>query len=137
MSVIVSERGEGKLQVLTDSLDLVSYSIHKCKNETNFPKRSRWLLTINIVEEAKAQFDCIRRANCYDVANEIEFQERHRLQVEAYSHLELLLSYLEIAYKELSLPANCVEFWTKKILTVEKLLQGWKNTDTKRHNNEA
>lgn len=137
MSVIVSERGEGRLQILTDSLDLVTYTIHKCKNETNFPKRNRWLITNSIVEEAKLQFNCIRRANCYDVMNDVEFQERHRLQVEAYSHLELLLSYIEIAYKELSLPANCVEFWTGKILNVEKLLQGWKNSDNKRNKIEA
>lgn len=132
MSVIVSERGEGKLAAITESLDLVKYTIHICKNEQNFPKRDRWILTNDVVQEAKAQFRCMRMANSINVTTDAEYNQRHMLQVEAYGHLETLLSWIEIAYRELNLASDRVEYWTGKVLSVERLLKNWANSDTKR-----
>ena len=65
LSVIKSKRQEGKLQVLTKARELCAYTVMVCKNEKNFPKRDRWILTQPIVGEALAIMSCIRRAN-YD-----------------------------------------------------------------------
>lgn len=52
LSVIKSKRQEGKLQVLTKARELCAYTVMVCKNEKNFPKRDRWIITQPIVSEA-------------------------------------------------------------------------------------
>ena len=133
MSVVRNEREDGKLMVIVKSLDLCEYTIHICKNEKNFPKRARWILTNDIVNEAKEQFKCIRSANSISVTTNDEYRERHMLQIRAYEHLETLLSYLEIAFKEFDIPKDRIEFWVGKCLETETLLQRWKSSDTERY----
>lgn len=54
MSVIKAKRQEGKLSVLVKAREMCVYTITICKNEKNFPKRNRWILTQPIVSEALA-----------------------------------------------------------------------------------
>ena len=55
MSVPKGKRTEGKLQVLVELQALCAYTIQICKNEKNFPKRDRWILTQHIVKLAIEQ----------------------------------------------------------------------------------
>ena len=63
MTVIKSKRQPGKFEILSMVREMCVYTITICKNEKNFPKRDRWILTQPIVSEALAAMTCIRRAN--------------------------------------------------------------------------
>lgn len=133
MSVIKAHRNTGKLEVLTKASALCAYTVQICKNEKNFPKRDRWILTQPIVREAVDSFTCMRHANAVKVVTMDDYKYRRAQQVEAYSHLEALLGLIDIAYNVLSLGSDRVEFWTGSILEVEDLLQGWRESDRKRY----
>lgn len=135
MSVIKSERTEGRLEVITKAFGLCEYTIMICKNEKNFPKRDRWILTNDIVQEIKDAFKCIRSANSIYPKIREEYIRRHMLQVEANEHLETFLSLLEIAYKQLNLPSDRVEYWTGLAVETEGLLHKWIKADNERYKN--
>ena len=63
MSVIKAKRQDGQLVVLTKAREMCAYTVTVCKNEKNFPKRDRWIITQPIVTEALSVMSCIRRAN--------------------------------------------------------------------------
>lgn len=129
MSVIKSERKESKLEVLSKCFNLVQYTLGICCNEKYFPKRSRWLLSGDVAKESKEAFRCIRMANSIRVETNKEYEMRHALQLEAYGHLETLLSFIEIAYKQYHIPSRKIEYWTGLTLEVENYLQKWKLSD--------
>lgn len=133
MSVIKAERDEGKLQVLTKARDMMAYTITICKNEKHFPKRDRWILTQHITGEAIQATMCIRRANAVRVEMKRDFDFRRSQQVQAYSHLEALLTLIEVAYNTLGLASDKVEYWTGLVLDVETYLQKWMRTDKRRY----
>lgn len=137
MSVIKAERDEGKLQVLTKARDMMAYTITVCKNEKHFPKRDRWILTQHVTGEAIQATMCIRRANAVRVEKYEDYKYRRSQQVKAYSHLEALLTLIEVAYNVLSLSHDRVEYWTGLILEVEAFLQKWMRADKKRYDKEA
>ena len=129
MSVIVAKRKEGRFEVLLRAEELCAYTIRICKNEKNFPKRDRWILTQPIVNEALAAMTCIRRGNAVRVVQQSDYEYRRSQQVEAFAHLEALLSLIEIAYNVLSIESKRIEFWTGLVLGVEEKLRGWRRSD--------
>lgn len=133
MSVVKSERSVSKLEVLIKMRDLCRYTVHIAKNEKNFPKRTRWILTSPIVKQAVDAYSCMRRSNSIHVTIARDYIDRRALQVEAYGYLEAMLSLIDIAYVELGIDSQVVEFWTGLILEVETLLQGWRKSDRARY----
>lgn len=128
MSVRKYERREGTLEVLTRANILVQYTIRICKNDKIFPKNSRWLLATRIVNSALDGYSCIRRANALPLTNHL----RQELQEEAYSHLELLLSLINIAYDTYNIQTRRVEHWTKLTVETEIKLRAWMKSDKNR-----
>lgn len=137
MAVIKSKRHEGKLQVLIKAREMCAYTVTVCKNEKNFPKRDRWLITQPIVSEALNVMSCVRRANAVHVETHDDYTYRRNQQVMALSHAEALLTLLDIAYVSLSLESDRVEHWTGLILEVENLIQKWKRSDKARYNPDS
>lgn len=133
MSVIKAKRQEGKLSVLVKAREMCVYTITICKNEKNFPKRDRWILTQPIVSEALAIMSCIRRANAVNVETKEDYIYRRQQQIEAYSRCEAMLTLMEIAYKVLSIDSERVEHWTGLVVETESLLQRWKRSDKERY----
>ena len=133
MAVIKANRHTGKLEVLIDARNMCAYTINICKNEKNFPKRDRWILTQPIVNEALAVMTCIRRANAIRVAEPRDYANRRELQKEAYGHAEALLTLIDIAYAALGIESHRIEHWTGLILAVEDKLQGWCKSDAERY----
>lgn len=133
MSVIKAKRQEGKLSVLVKAREMCVYTITICKNEKNFPKRNRWILTQPIVSEALAIMSCIRRANAVNVETKEDYIYRRQQQIEAYSRCEAMLTLMEIAYKVLSIDSERVEHWTGLVVETESLLQRWKRSDKERY----
>ena len=96
MSVIKSKREEGQLLVLTKARELCAYTVTVCKNEKNFPKRDRWILTQPIVTEALSVMSCIRHANSVRVETQQDYDYRRNQQVQAYAHAEALLTLMDV-----------------------------------------
>ena len=133
MSVPKGCRTEGKLQVLTELQALCVYTIQICKNEKNFPKRDRWILTAHIVRHAVDAYSFARQANAVRVATIEDYKMRREYQIRCRTSLEALLGLIEIAYTTLSLSGERVEFWTKSVISAEEKLSAWRNSDRKRY----
>ena len=73
MSVVKSKRGQSELEVITQSRNLASYTIKICSNEKNFPKRYRWCITNNIVNDALNIYSCIQRSNAIFVKFKVDY----------------------------------------------------------------
>ncbi len=133
MSVPKGCRTEGKLQVLTDLQVLCVYTIQICKNEKNFPKRDRWILTAHIVRHAVDTYSFARQANAVRVATMEDYKLRREYQIRCRTSLEALLGLIEVAYITLSLSGDRVEFWTKSVIGAEEKLSAWRSGDRKRY----
>ena len=133
MSVPKGCRTEGKLQVLTELQALCVYTIQICKNEKNFPKRDRWILTAPIVRHAVDAYSFARQANAVRVATMEDYKLRREYQIRCRTHLEALLGLIEIAYIALNLSGDRVEFWTKSAVSAEEKLSAWRSSDRKRY----
>lgn len=129
LSVPLSKRKQGKLETLTRARELCAYTIQICKNEKNFPKRDRWLLTQPIVTETLSIMSCIRRANSVRVETREDYVYRRGQQIEAFAHAEALLTLIDIAYACLNIETERVEYWTGLVIGVEHLLQKWRRSD--------
>ncbi len=133
MSVPKGCRTEGQLQVIIELQALCTYTIQICKNEKNFPKRDRWILTQYIVKHAVDAYSLARQANAVRVSTMEDYKLRREYQIRCRTSLEALLGMIEIAYMCLGLDGNRVEFWTKSVISAEEKLSAWRNGDRKRY----
>ena len=133
MSVVKAERKEGKLEVLNCVWELCVYTLQACKSEKKFPKRDRWILAKPIADEALNALKCIRMANSIYVTCEAEFEFRHMNQVEAYGHLESMLSLIELAYKTFGIESHSIEHWVGLVVDTENKLKSWTKSDKERY----
>ena len=133
MSVIKAKRQEGQLVVLTKAREMCAYAVTICKNEKNFPKRDRWILTQPIVTEALSVMSCIRRANAVRVETQEDYTYRRSQQVKAYGHAEALLTLMDVAYEVLNVESDRIQHWTGLVLEVEGLVQKWRGSDRARY----
>ena len=133
MSVPKGARAEGHLQVIIELQALCTYTIQICKNEKNFPKRDRWILTQHIVRHAVDAYSMARQANAVRVVTMEDYKLRREYQVRCKTSLEALLGLIEIAYMSLGLEVSRVEFWTKSVMSAESKLAAWRNSDRKRY----
>ena len=67
MAVIAPFREANELDVLTKARQLAEYIFTICKNEKQFPRRDRWMLTADILHEAAHVLAHVRRANAVRV----------------------------------------------------------------------
>lgn len=133
MSVPKGDRGEGTLQVLNECRVLTQYTIEICRNEKVFPKSHRWIMTQRIVTECINAMTCIRRANAVLVQTEADYMYRRQQQVEAHSHLDALLSLMDVAFVVFSIEAKRIEYWTGLVLSCDDKLKAWMKSDKQRY----
>ena len=133
MSVPKSKRSHGRLEALTKARAIKNYTLQVCTNEKNFPKRYRWCVTNNIVEEATEICRKIVRANAIRVGNIDDYNRRTLFQNEAYELTEVLLEDIDTAYSFFHLTSNRVEYWIAEIEELQKLLKGWMRSDAERY----
>lgn len=132
MSVIVSKRGKQKFGVITKALELAAYTVKICSNEKNFPKKYRWVITKDIVNEALHIVTSIRKANNLDLRHASLRDKRLEYQMEANGSCEALLTLIEVAWDVMPLSDDRVEFWTGLVIAVEEALAVWRESDKKR-----
>lgn len=133
MSVPKGKRQESKLEVLNLLHGLCTYTVQITKNEKNFPKRDRWVLTAPIVKEAVLAYTHARKANAVKVVTVSDYEYRRGQQVKARAAIEALIGLIEIAYTCLSLEGDRVEYWVKYAMSCEEQLAKWRASDRKRY----
>ncbi len=112
---------------------LCIYMMQICKNEKNFPKRDRWLLTQEIVKAAVKAYGHVMEANAIDVKTRSDYKLRRKHQVKAKAKLKKLTNYAEIAYEALNLGGERLETLYGYIDSCKNLLSSWRESDRKRY----
>lgn len=133
MAVIAPFREANELDVLTKARQLAEYVFTICKNEKQFPRRDRWMLTADILHETAHVLAHIRRANAVRVITAEDYVQRRNEQVAATSCLDALMGYADLAYTVLYLSNERAEYWTGLMVEEMALLKGWRDADYRRY----
>ena len=135
MSVAKGDRNKTRerLEVTEVLKGLCTYTIQICKNEKNFPKRDRWILTQHIVKEAIKAYTHAKKANGIEVKTGDDYRLRRRHQIKCRLNLEVLIALIEVAQLVLSVEEDRVEYWTGCAMKAEQLLAAWRASDRKRY----
>ena len=133
MSVRVGDRTEGTFCVLNEIKVLATYTIQVCRQEKVFPKSSRWIMVKPIVDECISALTCVRRANAVLVQTKSDYEHRRNNQVQAHSHLDAMLSLVDIAFTSFDIEARKIEHWTGLILKADEKLKAWMKADKERY----
>ena len=112
---------------------LCVYTIQVCKNEKNFPKRDRWLLTQEVVKAAVKAYGHVIEANAIEVRTMEDYKLRREHQIKARAKLKKLNAYIEVAMLALSLEASRNNAWQGYIGKCHDLLRNWRDSDRKRY----
>ncbi len=112
---------------------LCTYTVQVCKNERNFPKRDRWLLTQEIVKAAVKAYGHVIEANSIEVKTIEDYKLRRMHQVKAKTKLKKLNAYAEVAHMALSLDGSKIDTWQEYLGTCMTMLSRWRDSDRKRY----
>ena len=135
MSVAKGDRKESSSNLETAKMlkGLCVYTIQICKNEKNFPKRNRWILTAPIVKCAVKAYAKVLEANAITVVKLDDYMMRRKCQIQARKKLKAMIGLVEIAYTTLSLEESRLEYWTGYIKGCMDILSKWRAADRKRY----
>lgn len=135
MSVAKGDRKESSSNLETAKMlkGLCVYTIQICKNEKNFPKRDRWILTAPIVKCAVKAYAKVLEANAITVVKLDDYMMRRKCQIQARKKLKAMIGLVEIAYTTLSLEESRLEYWTGYIKSCMDILSKWRAADRKRY----
>ena len=135
MSVAKGDRKDSSSNLETAKMlkGLCVYTVQICKNEKNFPKRDRWILTAPIVKCAVKAYAKVLEANAITVVKLDDYMMRRKCQVQARKKLKAMIGLVEIAYTTLSLEESRLEYWTGYIKGCMDILSKWRAADRKRY----
>ena len=135
MSVAKGDRKETSTNLETAKMlkGLCVYTIQICKNEKNFPKRDRWILTAPIVKCAVKAYQKVREANAITVIKLDDYLMRRECQMKARNKLKAMLGLIEVAYTVLNLEESRLAYWTEYVRNCINLLSKWRASDRKRY----
>lgn len=135
MSIPLSKRSPGEMVVVTKARILREYTIRICTNEKHFPKRYRWCITKNIVDNCNQVTDLILAANEVKVENLSDKSRRLERQKTALELTTVLLDNINVAYDVFHFKINTLDEWTRKISDIQNLLRAWIRSDSTRYMN--
>ncbi len=134
MAVVKGERKEGYLQVLDKMRVLSVHTLEKCRQEKIFPKSSRWIMAKPIMDECLAALTAIRRANAVYVGDDpISWRYRRSQQVEAHSHIDALMTLLDLAYNTFRIEPDQMAYWIRLTSETDDKLKAWMKSDKERY----
>jgi hypothetical protein len=133
MAIPKSQREEGKLKVVTASRELAAHTIRICSNEKVFPKHYRWCITSKIVDTAIDICSNIDKANAIYVSDKNDYPLRKSYQNQALADTYSLLTLVDIAYVTFGIESSKIEYWTRLITSVQKMIRSWKKSDSDRY----
>lgn len=132
MSVPYGKRRQGRLKVLLDAANLAVYTIKLTANEKHFPKRYRWNMTGDMVNESRQILLYLEMANSIHADSAEEYQRRTLYQNQAMEHLQALLVEIDLAYLLFHLGDDQVEYWTALCYDLQQLIRKWRKSDADR-----
>ena len=135
MSIPLSKRSPGEMVVVTKARILREYTIRICTNEKHFPKRYRWCITKNIIDNCNQVTDLILAANEVKVENLSDKSRRLERQKTALELTTVLLDNINVAYDVFHFKINTLDEWTRKISDIQNLLRAWIRSDSTRYIN--
>lgn len=133
MSVPVSQRGVGKLEVCTKAKDLAVYTLQITKNKKVFAEEYQEAITNKIIETALSIHTSVWSANNVLVNSEADYKERLAFQENACVLCNVLLSLIDIAKSLFHLDTRRIMYWGQKVIDVRNLTRAWRSSDIKRY----
>ena len=132
MSVLARFRSESPFDVRDNARKLEAKIIRLCMNEKYFPKRYRFILTTNIIEDAHKMVDYIEAANMIPLTE--EFSKRRRLyQKEALIRIENLFRKIILAEDlGFTIPEATLTELGEALNKEESLIKNWMESDRSR-----
>ena len=64
-----------------------------------------------------------------------DYEYRRNQQVQAHSHLDAMLSLVDLAYNSFSIESKRIEYWTGLVLKADDRLKAWMKSDKERYKN--
>ncbi|MGN0404459.1 MAG: hypothetical protein ACI4F1_04500 [Bariatricus sp.] len=132
MSKLLSERGEGKYDVLESAKELAGYTIKITSNEKKFPKRYRLSIVNKIQEKAFYIVDCLIMANEIYPNTKSEYEQRILYQKQARAACRSMMTMMEIAASTFNVNAGTLQYWTKMARDVRNHTTAWIKKDVER-----
>ena len=133
MSVVKNKRTQGDLQVLNLSKNPLSHTMTKCKNETLFPKRQRWLLCNRLINASLEIVTNVREANAILVQTRFDYMLRREHQNKAHAELNSMYNLLEVALDFTPLSPSELEYWCTMVKETDDALKHWMRSDADRY----
>lgn len=133
MSVRKGDRGEGELDVINASRELLSYTYDRVRDTNIFPKSDRWLLAKSIWDCASGARTRIVRANAVRVESKADAELRISLEKEAVGYLDALETLIDLANIKGLISGDRMEFWEGLLVKTLKPLRGWLKADRERY----
>lgn len=133
MSVPVTKRTQGKLEVCVKSRELATYTLQITKNKKIFTEEYQDAITNKIISTAISIHTMVWAANNIKVDRYDQMIERLALQEKAAIQCNVLLSLIDIAKPLFHLRTTRVMFWGEKTIEVRNLIRAWHNADRKRY----
>lgn len=132
MSVLARFRSESPFDVRDNARKLEVKIIRLCMNEKYFPKRYRFILTTDIIEDAHKMVDYIEAANMIPLTE--EFSKRRRLyQKEALIRIENLFRKIVLAEDlGFTIPEATLTELGEALNKEESLIKNWMESDRSR-----
>lgn len=125
------DKSQQKLKVVTESIDLMNYTLQITSNTKVFKPQYNWL-TSAILSETINIHRLVYSANETNLQN--DYETRAKRQKEAIKLCNSLKADILVAHKTYHLREKRVVFWTNKVNEVKSLIQKWAESDKKRHN---
>ncbi len=134
MSVLKRFRSESPFAVRDEARKLEIKIIKLCMNEKYFPKRYRFILTMDIIQDAHKLADYIEAANKLELT-EVTSKRRLMYQKEALVRIEYILRKFILA-EELgfTIPEASLKELGEDLVKEEKLIKNWIESDRVRLN---
>ena len=134
MSVLKRFRSESPFAVRDEARKLEVKIIKLCMNEKYFPKRYRFILTMDIIQDAHKLADYIEAANKLELT-EVTSKRRLMYQKEALVRIEYILRKFILA-EELgfTIPEASLKELGEDLVKEEKLIKNWIESDIVRLN---
>ena len=125
------DKSQQKLKVVTESIDLMNYTLQITSNTKVFKPEYNWL-TSAILSETINIHRLVYSANETNLQN--DYETRAKRQKEAVKLCNSLKADILVAHKIYHLREKRVVFWTNKVNEVKSLIQKWAESDKKRYN---
>ena len=134
MSVLKRFRSESPFAVRDEARKLEIKIIKLCMNEKYFPKRYRFILTMDIIQDAHKLADYIEAANKLELT-EATSKRRLMYQKEALVRIEYILRKFILAGElGFTIPEASLKELGEDLVKEEKLIKNWIESDRVRLN---